>query len=100
MRNSTLILLFLSCLSISCDNCDPSFIYSQPENINDGLHVGTLEEVNIDTTIITAAINKIRCDKFGEVHSLLIYKDNLLVLEEYFQGHKYKWDAPRYYGEL
>ena len=100
MRKVTLILLFLSCLFISCNNCNPNFIYHQPENINDGLHVGRLERVNMDTAIIATAVNKIRCGKFGEVHSMLIYKDNLLVLEEYFQGHKFKWDAPSYYGEL
>lgn len=100
MRKVALILLFLSCLFISCNNCNSNFIYHQPENIDDGLHIGTLETVNIDTAIIAAVVNKIRCGKFGEVHSMLIYKDNMLVLEEYFQGHKYKWDAPSYYGEL
>jgi CubicO group peptidase (beta-lactamase class C family) len=34
------------------------------------------------------------------VHSLLIYKGGKLVLEEYFTGHKYQWDAPNHYGEL
>ena len=94
MRDATLILLFLSCLFISCNNCSSKFIYDQPENINDGLRVGTLESVNMDTAIIAKAVNKLHCGKFGEVHSMLIYKDNLLVLEEYFQGHSFKWDAP------
>jgi len=97
---TTLILLSLSCLFTSCNYCDSNFIYHQPENINDGLHVGTLKSVSMDTAIIATAVNKLRCGKFGEVHSMIIYKHNLLVLEEYFPGHKYKWDAPSYYGEL
>ena len=31
---------------------------------------------------------------------MLIFKDNKLVFEEYFKGHKYKWDAPNHHGEL
>jgi len=98
MRDSTLILIILSCLFISC--CNSKVIYQPPEKINDGIAVGSLVTVNIDTAMITKAVNRINCDKFGEVHSMLIYKDNLLVLEEYFQGHKYKWDSKDYHGEL
>ena len=48
------------------------------------LQVGHLHNVGIDTTIIAKAINKIGNGKFGEVHSMLIYKNDKLVLEEYF----------------
>ncbi len=30
---------------------------------------------------------------------MLIYKDGKLVLEEYFQGHKYQWNTPNHYGD-
>jgi len=46
------------------------------------------------------AVNDINRGKFKEVHSLLIFKDNKLVFEEYFAGHKYQWDGPNYYGDL
>jgi CubicO group peptidase (beta-lactamase class C family) len=29
---------------------------------------------------------------------MLIYKDDQLVFENYFEGHQFKWDAPGYYG--
>lgn len=61
--------------------------------------VGTLDEVDIDQALIETAVNKIHRGKFGEVHSMLIFKDNKLVFEEYFQGHNYQWDAPGHYGE-
>jgi CubicO group peptidase (beta-lactamase class C family) len=76
------------------------YTYQPPENINDGLNVGTLEEVNIDSALIEKAVNEINRGKYGEVHSILIFKDNKLVLEEYFEGHKYQWDAPDHHGEL
>lgn len=100
MRTSTLLLFILACFFISCNNCAPTYLYSQPENTNDGLQVGTLTSVAIDTSKIAKAVNKIRCGDFGEVHSMLIYKNNALVLEEYFQGHQYKWDAPAYHGAI
>jgi len=31
---------------------------------------------------------------------MLIYKDGKLVVEEYFDGHKYQWDASGHHGEL
>ncbi|MBI9047561.1 MAG: serine hydrolase [Anaerolineaceae bacterium] len=56
--------------------------------------------MNIDSALIENAVDKILSGKFGEVHSMLIYKNDLLVLEEYFPGHRYKWDAHNYHGEL
>jgi len=99
MKNIILILSFLSTLMVGCNICVTKFIYQSPINMDDGIDVGSLESVNIDTAMIVKAVNKIYCGKFGEVHSMLIYKNNKLVLEEYFQGHKFKWDAPDYQGE-
>lgn len=100
MGNSTLRLFILACIFISCNNYSPKYIYHQPVDINDGLKIGTLEKANLDTAMIATAVDKLQGGKFGEVHSMLIYKDNFLVLEEYFQGHKFKWDGPNYHGEL
>jgi CubicO group peptidase (beta-lactamase class C family) len=100
MKTSLLVISFLSLLFTSCNNCITEFVYHPPKDINDGLGVGNMKDANINTAVIEKAVSKIQCGKFGEVHSMLIYKDNMLVLEEYFQGHKFQWDAPKYYGEL
>jgi CubicO group peptidase (beta-lactamase class C family) len=92
---SVFILVFLG-----CNHCISEFHYTPPENIKDGLNTGTLESVGIDSAIITKGIKKILCGKFNEVHSMLIYKDGLLVLEQYFPGHIYQWNAPYYFGEF
>lgn len=42
--------------------------------------------MNIDAALIEQAVNDINRGKYNEVHSLLIFKDNRLVLEEYFPG--------------
>jgi CubicO group peptidase (beta-lactamase class C family) len=69
-------------------------------DIGDGLDVGMLDEVGIDTELIEKAVDSIYADRYGEVHSILIFKDGTLVLEEYFTGHKYQYDGPNHHGEL
>ncbi|MFC2112949.1 serine hydrolase domain-containing protein [Bacteroidota bacterium] len=98
----TLILIsLLSLLNMGCSkDFSETYPYNPPQNIGDGLLVGTMEELQIDTLMILKASERIHNAKYGEVHSLLIYKDNKLVFEEYYPGHRYKWDAPAYHGEL
>jgi CubicO group peptidase (beta-lactamase class C family) len=91
------ILLFLF---VGCNfDSKGQYAYESPEQINDDFAVGTLAEVGIDSTLIVKGINKIQQGKFKEIHSILIYKDGKLVLEEYFPGHKYQWDGPDHHGE-
>jgi CubicO group peptidase (beta-lactamase class C family) len=101
MKKVILLVSILSLLFVGCQSA-PSiqYTYRPPENINDGFNVGTLEEVNIDSALIEKAINDINRGKYGEVHSMLIFKDNKLVLEEYFPGHEYVWEAANHHGEM
>ena len=101
MKKTILLISILSLLLVSCQS-EPSiqYTYRQPESINDGFDVGSLDEVNIDSVLIEKAVNDIKQGKYKEVHSMLIFKDDKLVFEEYFQGHKYQWDAPKHHGEL
>jgi hypothetical protein len=94
-------ILSLLLLSVGCQS-EPviPYTYQQPENINDGFKVGSLDEVNIGSALIAKAVNDINRGKYKEVHSMLIFKDGKLALEEYFTGHKYQWDAPNHHGEL
>jgi len=89
-----LALLFAGC---SADPTSQS-VYQPPEKFDDGIDVGTLEEVNIDSNLIQNAVDKIRDGKYSEVHSILIFTDNKLVFEEYFAGHPYQWDGPGNHG--
>ena len=94
--------LFVSILSLLIAGCDSTFasqyIYRPPEKVDDGLEVGTLETANIDLDLIGTAVDKIQAGKYKEVHSMLIFRDNKLVFEEYFMGHRYKWDGPGHHG--
>lgn len=101
MKKAILITSILSLLIVSCQlDSSGQYTYRIPEHIDDGIDVGSLDEVNIEEKLIERAVNEIYRGKYKEVHSMLIFKDDKLVLEEYFNGHSYKWDAPYHHGEL
>ena len=101
MKTILIHVLILICFFASCNSTNNhSYTYQSPEKTGDDIEVGTLEEVNLDTSRIIRAVERIQNGRFGEVHSMLIYKDGKLVLEEYFPGHKYQWDAPGHHAEL
>jgi len=98
----TLILFisFITFLQFSCtNNLADLALYNPPVNIEDGIQVGTLEVTHLDSQLILKAASKIERGKYGEVHSMLIFKDNKLVFEEYYEGHLFQWDGANYYGE-
>lgn len=101
LNNFALPFLLLCLLCNACNyemsNLHP---YQPPELTNDGIEVGTLDQVSIDTEMIAKATGRIHQEKYKEVHSMLIYKDGMLVFEEYYTGHAYQWDAPKHHGEL
>jgi CubicO group peptidase (beta-lactamase class C family) len=97
------ILLITLCASmfnlVSCQSGSPDYIYTPPAALDDGLAVGTIEEVDIDDSILGKAVDRIRGGKYGEVHSVSIYKDGMLVFEEYFAGHRYDWASPGFHSD-
>jgi CubicO group peptidase (beta-lactamase class C family) len=55
--------------------------------------------VNMDSFMLTKIIGRIYANKYDQIHSVLIYKDGMLVFEEYMQGNKYLYEGPYHYGE-
>lgn len=93
--------VILALVVLTSDGCHPNgpaYTYRVPEQINDGLTTAGLREAGMDSMKITRVVDRIRRGKYGEVHSLLVYKDENLILEEYFPGHAYQWDAPDHKG--
>ena len=72
--------------AIALSACRPSaegdYGYSPPEDMNDSIRVGSLQEVSIDVPTIETAINTIASGAYDEIHSLVIYREGKLVLEE------------------
>lgn len=61
--------------------------YKKPIQNSDDFLCSTLEDVGMDTVQICNLINKILTKEIPNIHSLLIFKDNKLVLEEYFYNY-------------
>jgi CubicO group peptidase (beta-lactamase class C family) len=62
-----------------------SYTYTVPD-ANETWDTASLEDVGMNLQRITAAFNKLFDYEYGEIHSVLILKDDKLVLEEYFEG--------------
>ncbi|MBN1698714.1 MAG: hypothetical protein JW881_14455 [Spirochaetales bacterium] len=91
MKKREVIILFFSMFLMNCITDPPDlYDYKPPKNYEDGFVLGTLSEVAIEQKSIEKAVSLILVNNQNEVHSLLIVRDNKLVLEEYFKGHKYK----------
>lgn len=63
------------------------YFYTQPVQLNDGLTSGHLLQANLDTALLQQLMVKITQPGYRDLHSLLIYKDDRLVLEEYYFGN-------------
>ena len=63
------------------------YVYNQPVQLSDGIQTGTIEAAELDDQFIQELMNNIYCHSYSEIHSILIYKNNKLVLEEYFYGN-------------
>lgn len=93
---SLLAMFFVSC----GQNDTESYTYKSPQAHNDAIEVGSLQKANIDVEQISAGIDSIINGTYKEVHSILVYKDDKLVLEEYFKGHRFQYDKPLHLGEV
>ena len=74
-------------ISLSADN---SHTYFKPVQLDDGIPTGELADVFLEPTSIENLLNKtVQAYPTGyrELHSLLIFKDGLLVVEEYYHGN-------------
>jgi len=82
-------ILFLSFTFLSCseDEISTVYKYNPPVQTNDGLNTSTLDDVKINTVLIEKMVDDIDSNVFGAIHSVLIVKDNKLVLDEYFGGY-------------
>lgn len=74
--------LFISAIAFSQN----TYTYTQPKQLEDGLETASLQSQNIDTTRIYHFFNQ-AINGGNKLHSILLLKDNKLVLEEYLNKH-------------
>lgn len=89
-RNLIGIIIILFTISGCRQTADKnSSIQTQTSNYQ--IPSSTLDDVGLNEQIITELIDSIKTGFYPNRHSLLIYKDDKLVLEEYFSGHDENW---------
>ena len=71
MKKTILLISTLSLLFASCNHAPSSqYAYRPPENISDGLDVGSLGEVNTDSALIVKLVNTIHQGIYKEIDSM------------------------------
>lgn len=89
------VVLFLVPQAVLSQQAD-DYKYTPPVQLNDGIKTGTLRAAKIDEAKIVAGTNEILKGTFPNMHSLLIFRHNKLVYENYFTGE----DVERGVGPL
>lgn len=77
-------------MTIGCRQSN-SKIVNKPMSIQDGISVSTLIDVGMQESVINELIDSIKSGFYPNRHSLLIYKNDKLVSENYFTGQDYDW---------
>jgi CubicO group peptidase (beta-lactamase class C family) len=83
----TVVILMLIIHSCSKDNIQRTYQYVLPQQINDGLEISSLDSERIDVGLIEYLIDYINSGKYEYIHSVVIVRNNKLVLEKYFNGY-------------
>lgn len=83
-----LVSLFISTSNLSFGQ--DVYVYSQPRQLNDGWKTADLRDRNADLSVITSFFNQMKTENHL-VHSMLLVKDDQLIVEEYFNN--YQWST-------
>lgn len=85
MKNITALTILALFVNSLCYGQDP-YTYSQPKELGDGWKTENLKSQNVDTTLIYKAFGQLK-NKENEIHSVLLIKNDRLIIEEYFKEH-------------
>ena len=83
---SVFVLVGHLCTAAQPAQRSPQNSYISPEALNDGIKTASLKSAGLDEAKIIAGIEAIRGGAYPNIHSILIFRDGKLVLEEYFTG--------------
>lgn len=84
-------LLLLAIATIGCRQASEKDITAQDQTLKNDIAIAQLEDVGLNRQMIAELIDSIKTGFYPNRHSLLIYKDDKLVVEEYFSGHDQIW---------
>ena len=64
------------------------YVYFKPKNFGDGWRTSDLKSQSVDTALIYKLFTQLKGRK-NEIHSVLVIKNNHILIEEYFNGQVY-----------
>jgi CubicO group peptidase (beta-lactamase class C family) len=84
---------FIKAPKVKIDSSDyikklEEYNYRKPLTIDDGIETDSVSEPSANMERLSEAIQKILNHETENIKSLLIYKDDKLIIEEYFKGHE------------
>lgn len=90
------IIIIFNLISSCRYSGEPEFTYQYipPQKIDDGWETASLSSVNLDPEPIGHMMDYLNRENEHKIHSILIVKDNKLVLEEYLKGYLYSNNPP------
>ncbi len=71
------------------ENGEIVYSYNKPEQFDDGLETESIYAYSNDSLSISHLMEDIIDQKYGSIKSILIFKDNKLLVEEYFFGYSH-----------
>lgn len=80
--------------------CELDPVLPIPDETGDGWRTASLESVGLDPLLINDAVAKVENGTYQNVHSIVIVKDDKLIFEDYFPGHRWSYGADQHKGEL
>lgn len=80
-------MILLLTLLIGCSSEAQRDISASPPKIDDGWGVASPAAFNADTTLLNTMVREVDAGEYVNIHSILVVKDGVLVLEEYFEGN-------------
>ena len=86
-----IVIVFIANTIIGCRQTSPNNSTDENQFKEFHLSTSTLEEVEMDKQVISNLLDSLKTGFYPNRHSLLIYKDDKLVLEEYFSGKDENW---------
>ncbi|MFC2086138.1 serine hydrolase domain-containing protein [Bacteroidota bacterium] len=93
-------LLLLSLISCKKNDSVNDYQYKIPELADDGWEVGSTNDAGINSAILTEMMNYVNNTPDHNIHNILIFKDEKLIFEEYFEGYLYSANPPGSNGEF
>ncbi len=76
------------------------YTYQTPVVYDDDIQTAHASDVGFEIETLEEIPNMISSEYYEDIHSVLIFRNNRLIFEEYFEGHHFDYNANNFQGPL